>query len=440
MFKSSFPLFYSFYKQARNVDSCVILLTEKLSQFSIEVQRRSTLSDSSNAAQLSRSIREELALTESSYQKLSSFLEGSLIRMLQTRGLTQAITCYRIVLTDLKLKLSDLDKSFAELASLRNQELKGQAQRKQAFEYTGPGGLGSGLETSFGISNSRGQGLSFPGTNPPRLTSGGDSSALMTLGLNTPSTSGGMFSTLLEPESDDDEPSGEHIPLHQNTLGPSKAAMSQASMASGSLISNPHQAYTQSQKHELGSAGASYSGSFSQLSMPLPSNPSFSNYLGGNPSGRGGMNHGSFQPYEQQQAHSQMDMNPPQEEADRAQLFSELLKIEEEASSETVALMQRRDYNSRTAYLQERNDAIDQIRSTVEEVATMYKRFNELVHVQEEMLIRIDNNVDETSVNIEEGHFELIKYLESLSSNSWLIIKIFGILIIFSILFVTILK
>jgi len=52
------------------------------------------------------------------------------------------------------------------------------------------------------------------------------------------------------------------------------------------------------------------------------------------------------------------------------------------------------------------------------------------------LLCRIDSNVDSSYLNIEAAHTELVKYFQSVTSNRWLMIKIFGVLIIFFIIFV----
>lgn len=49
---------------------------------------------------------------------------------------------------------------------------------------------------------------------------------------------------------------------------------------------------------------------------------------------------------------------------------------------------------------------------------------------------RIDNNVEDTELNVEAAHSELLKYFQNISSNRWLIIKIFFVLIVFFIIFV----
>lgn len=51
-------------------------------------------------------------------------------------------------------------------------------------------------------------------------------------------------------------------------------------------------------------------------------------------------------------------------------------------------------------------------------------------------VFRIDANVEATELNVEAAHGELLKYFQSVTSNRWLIIKIFCVLIIFFIVFV----
>lgn len=49
---------------------------------------------------------------------------------------------------------------------------------------------------------------------------------------------------------------------------------------------------------------------------------------------------------------------------------------------------------------------------------------------------RIDTNVEDTEMNIEAAHSEILKYFQSVTSNRWLMIKIFAVLIVFFIVFV----
>ena len=58
------------------------------------------------------------------------------------------------------------------------------------------------------------------------------------------------------------------------------------------------------------------------------------------------------------------------------------------------------------------------------------------VEEQGELAIRIDENVDETLSNVDSAQDQLLKYLNSVSSNRWLIMKIFFVLMVFLVVFV----
>lgn len=49
---------------------------------------------------------------------------------------------------------------------------------------------------------------------------------------------------------------------------------------------------------------------------------------------------------------------------------------------------------------------------------------------------RIDENMDESLANVEGAQGQLLKYYNSISSNRWLIVKIFMVLITFLFIFV----
>ena len=49
---------------------------------------------------------------------------------------------------------------------------------------------------------------------------------------------------------------------------------------------------------------------------------------------------------------------------------------------------------------------------------------------------RIDSNVEDTHMNVDAAHGEILKYFQSVTSNRWLMIKIFGVLILFFVIFV----
>jgi syntaxin 5 len=87
-------------------------------------------------------------------------------------------------------------------------------------------------------------------------------------------------------------------------------------------------------------------------------------------------------------------------------------------------------------YLANRSDAMQNIEQTIVELGDIFTQLATMVRQQEELVHRIDANVDEASHHIEGAHTELLKYLRSVTSNRWLIIKVFGVLLIFFLIFI----
>lgn len=105
---------------------------------------------------------------------------------------------------------------------------------------------------------------------------------------------------------------------------------------------------------------------------------------------------------------------------------------QQELSQQQVASQQ---HDTTNEYLQQRADAVESIESTITQLSQMYQQLVELVGQQEEIVLRIDNNIDDTLVNVESGHSELLKYFDSISGSRWLILKVFTVLIAFIIFF-----
>jgi syntaxin 5 len=55
---------------------------------------------------------------------------------------------------------------------------------------------------------------------------------------------------------------------------------------------------------------------------------------------------------------------------------------------------------------------------------------------QQSLVARIDENVDETLANVDSAKAQLLKYLNSISGNRWLALKVFGVLIVFLCIFI----
>lgn len=92
-------------------------------------------------------------------------------------------------------------------------------------------------------------------------------------------------------------------------------------------------------------------------------------------------------------------------------------------------LLQQEHTSSRAA-------AVESIEKTLSELQGIFGDLVALVAEQGDMIQRLDANIENTSLNVERGHSELLKYLYNISGNRGLIIKLFIVLIIFIVLFV----
>lgn len=87
-------------------------------------------------------------------------------------------------------------------------------------------------------------------------------------------------------------------------------------------------------------------------------------------------------------------------------------------------------------YIQDRADTMKNIESTIVELGGIFTQLAHMVKEQEEIVHRIDSNTDDAVMNVEAAHSEILKYFQSVTSNRWLMIKIFAVLILFFIIFV----
>uniref|UniRef100_A0A6G1SPS7 Syntaxin-5 n=1 Tax=Aceria tosichella TaxID=561515 RepID=A0A6G1SPS7_9ACAR len=86
--------------------------------------------------------------------------------------------------------------------------------------------------------------------------------------------------------------------------------------------------------------------------------------------------------------------------------------------------------------LSERADKMQIIESTIVELGTVFNQLATIVQDQGETITRIDMNISETTANVEAAHDALLRYFSSINSNRWLILKVFGVLFFFFIVFV----
>ncbi|CAN3359244.1 integral membrane protein Sed5p [Diutina catenulata] len=88
------------------------------------------------------------------------------------------------------------------------------------------------------------------------------------------------------------------------------------------------------------------------------------------------------------------------------------------------------------AYLQQRSQAVESIESTINEVGNLFQQLATMVSEQGEQIQRIDENVEDINLNIHGAQRELLKYYNHISNNRWLFLKIFGVLILFFLIWV----
>lgn len=93
-------------------------------------------------------------------------------------------------------------------------------------------------------------------------------------------------------------------------------------------------------------------------------------------------------------------------------------------------------YDESDNYVQQRAETMQNIESTIVELGGIFQQLAHMVKEQDEMVERIDTNVQDAELNIEAAHSEILKYFQTVTKNRWLMIKIFGVLIFFFIFFI----
>ncbi|XP_036845246.1 syntaxin-5 [Oncorhynchus mykiss] len=88
------------------------------------------------------------------------------------------------------------------------------------------------------------------------------------------------------------------------------------------------------------------------------------------------------------------------------------------------------------SYIQRRADTMQNIESTIVELGSIFQQLAHMVKEQEETVQRIDAHVKDSQLNVDMAHSEILMYFQSVSSDRWLMVKIFLILIVFFIIFV----
>jgi syntaxin 5 len=112
----------------------------------------------------------------------------------------------------------------------------------------------------------------------------------------------------------------------------------------------------------------------------------------------------------------------------------ELLTLDPpQQSAQQLALLEE---GGQGTYIAARGEAIEAIERTINELGGIFGQLAQMVGEQREMIQRIDHETEDVVANVEGGQRELLKYFASISSNRWLMVKMFGVLMIFFLLWV----
>ncbi|KAK0612343.1 t-SNARE [Bombardia bombarda] len=100
--------------------------------------------------------------------------------------------------------------------------------------------------------------------------------------------------------------------------------------------------------------------------------------------------------------------------------------------------MQIMEEGGPNSYIHQRGQAIETIEATINELGSIFGQLAAMVSEQGEMVERIDANTEDVVDNVEGAQKELLKYWSRVSGNRWLLAKMFGVLMIFFLLWVLI--
>ena len=101
-------------------------------------------------------------------------------------------------------------------------------------------------------------------------------------------------------------------------------------------------------------------------------------------------------------------------------------------------LQKRLIINEEETFLRERANAMQTVEQTIIELGGMFQQLATMIKEQDEAIQRIDSNIEDVDLNVSQAHSELLKYFQSVTSNRWLMIKIFMVLIVFFVVFVVV--
>ncbi|KAF9088406.1 cis-Golgi t-SNARE syntaxin [Mortierella sp. AM989] len=108
---------------------------------------------------------------------------------------------------------------------------------------------------------------------------------------------------------------------------------------------------------------------------------------------------------------------------------NDILSLNLTTPSQNLQQEQVQLVDSSNQYLESRSTAIESIESTLQELGGIFQQLAQMVSEQRDMVQRIDANTDDIESNVTGAQTELLKYYSYVSSNRWLMVKVFAVLI-----------
>ncbi|KAG0007034.1 cis-Golgi t-SNARE syntaxin [Modicella reniformis] len=115
--------------------------------------------------------------------------------------------------------------------------------------------------------------------------------------------------------------------------------------------------------------------------------------------------------------------NPPRDVLS-LDLSTPFQNLQQQQQQEQVQLA-----DSSNQYLESRSTAIESIESTLQELGGIFQQLAQMVSEQRDMVQRIDANTEDIEANVTGAQTELLKYYKYVSSNRWLMVKVFAVLV-----------
>ncbi|KAG0291783.1 cis-Golgi t-SNARE syntaxin [Linnemannia gamsii] len=97
----------------------------------------------------------------------------------------------------------------------------------------------------------------------------------------------------------------------------------------------------------------------------------------------------------------------------------------ESAGPASMLFQQQQQQQHAEQYVQNRSTAIEAVESTLQELGGIFQQLAQMVAEQRDTVQRIEANTEDIELNINEAQNQLLRYYRNISSDRWLMIKVF---------------